>query len=157
MYLPRGTFLIFGTCIFVPVVWFLHALEVFPFQPPTPNIPIVLSHYVSAEKLSFDKSHAYLNRQRIGAVLSPSEVVPLRPTQGLLRNHPPQITVTTNPSHAKEKYVCIVDNYEVQTNGYTYIAVALVNNHIETYHGPHQPPCVPNPTNPGVIDGYRRM
>jgi hypothetical protein len=138
------------------IIFDLHALEVFPFQPPTPNIPIVLSPYISAEKSSFARSHAYLNRQRIGGVLPPSAVVPLRPTQGLLRNYPPKITVTTNPSHAKEKYVCIVDNYEVQTNGYTYIAVALVNNHIETYHGPYQPTCVPSLTNPGVINDYRR-
>jgi hypothetical protein len=144
-------------CLTAITVFIWHAAQVFPFQPPTPNIPIVLSPYVSAEKSSFARSHAYLNRQSIGGVLSPSAVVPLRPTQGLLRNYPPKITVTTNPPQATEQYVCIVDNYENATNSYTYIAVALVNNHIETYHGPYQPTCVPNPTNPGVINGYRRI
>jgi hypothetical protein len=129
----------------------------FPFQPPTPNIPIVLSHYISAEKLSFDQNHAYLNTQSLGAVLSPSEVVSLRPSQGSLSNNSPQITVTTNPPQAKEKYVCITDNYERATNSYTYIAVALVNNHVEIYHGPYQPTCVPSLANPGVINDYRRM
>ncbi len=128
----------------------------FPFDIPTPNIPIVLRHYISAEKSSYDQSNIYLDTHQLNGVLSPSEMALLRPTQGLLSSNPPQITVTINPHHAKEKYVCIVDNYENATNSYTYIAVALVNNHIETYHGPYQPGCTPSLMNPSVINGYRR-
>jgi hypothetical protein len=142
--------------LLLTIIYALHALQLFPFQPPTPNIPIVLSHYISAEKSYYDQSNEYLDTQQLNRVLSPSEMSLLRSSPGLLSN-PPQITVTTNPPRAKDKYVCIIDKYDVQTNGYTYIAVALVNNHLEIYHGPDQPGCAPSLTNPGVINDYRRM
>jgi hypothetical protein len=149
--------LVFEIALFIFLGLFVqYATQEFPFQPPTPNIPIVLSHYISAEKSYYDQSNEYLDTQQLNRVLSPSEMSLLRSSPGLLSN-PPQITVTTNPPRAKEKYVCIIDNYEVSTNSYTYIAVALVDNHLEIYHGPYQPGCAPSLTNPSVINDYRRM